>query len=309
MMIDQLGHPMAGWRCGSSSRAPYSRRCGYRVPSAHVSADAHDNVKPKASHTVTNPFEQGAPAQTPQGAPINPYAQSAPAPVQPGNPFGPGVAQQPQQVNPYAQPAPAAAPAQPYGPYGHPGAPTTQAPAPAPLNIAGLNAAPPAPPSGERGAKFADMYGRLVLFFPLSITRRARNTKYITDDQRARGDLEQDQLTATVVVLDDGNGGMTPISFGGDITAFPPVANTESAALPYVRHGMWITQSRVIAQLQPFLPAAGAAPGMVCGRMLKTSPDRTAPWYIQGATQEELRLAGQYLELVQSGRFPHPLAS
>lgn len=256
---------------------------------------------------MTNPFEQAPPAPT--APPVNPYAQPAPAPAQPGNPFGPGVAQQAAPV----------APVQPYGPYGHPGAPATQqyaapapvappAQAPAPLNIAGLNAAPPAPPSGERGAKFADMYGRLVLFFPLSISRRPRNAKYITDDMRQRGDLEQDQLTATVVVLDDGRGGMTPISFGGDITAFPPVANTESAPLPYVRHGMWITQSRVIAQLQPFLPPAGAAPGMVCGRMLKTGPDRNSPWYIQGATQDELRLAGQYLELVQSGRYPHPLA-
>jgi len=168
----------------------------------------------------------------------------------------------------------------------------------------------PAPIVGEgRGAKLPHMYGRLVLVFPLSITRKPRNPQFITPEQRQRGDLEQEQVTATFVVLDDGQGGMQPIRFGGDPSAFPPVPDTESAPLPYVRKGLWVTQSRVISQLRDFLPAGPGHPaGMVCGRMVKTGPARNDPWYITTATDAELALAGQYMQLVAAGQYPHPLA-
>jgi hypothetical protein len=284
---------------------------------------------------MTNPFEQHA-AQQPaqqaqQPAASNPFAQPAAAPapqayapqqqpaqVPAGNPFGAGVSAQPApQGNPYTQP-----PATSYGVGAYPQqqpayAPPAQQQAPAQipsgpppaLNVGDLRGAGAPPPVGDgRGAKMADMYGRLVLVFPLAIARRPRNPQYITAEQRARGDLEQDQLTATVVVLDDGNGGMQPIAFGGAPYELPPRPHTESSPLPYVRKAMWITQSRVIGQLRDSLPQPGGAPGMVIGRVVKAGPQRNDPWFLQGATEADLRLGGQYLELVQQGVYPHPLA-
>lgn len=291
--------------------------------------------------TSPNPFAQAvAPAEPAQPAPAqqqapaaNPYAQqAAPAPQQQApNPFGQGVPQQaPAAPQAYA-PAPAAPQSYPQPQYGQlqqQGAQMAYAPpAPAPQAYAPQQqAAPTAPPPaldpsmlrgapapvvGEgRGAKLAHMYGRLVLVFPLSIARKPRNPQFITPEQRQRGDLEQEQVTATFVVLDDGQGGMQPIRFGGDPSAFPPIADTESAPLPYVRKGLWVTQSRVISQLRDFLPnvATGQPGGMVCGRMVKTGPQRNDPWYITAATEQELGLAGQYMQLVAAGQFPHPLA-
>lgn len=251
----------------------------------------------------------------------NPFAQPAPAQQQPApatNPFGAGVPAQPQQApppaaNPYAQPAPAAAPQY----LGQPGpaapaqyqAPAAQQAAPPALDMSGLRSAG-APVVGEgKGAKLADMYGRLVLVFPLSCSRVPRNPQYITPEQRQRGDLDQERLVATIVVLDDGQGGMQPISYGGNVAAFPPVPNTDTAPLPYVRKAMWINQSRLISQLREALPAEpGAAPGMRLGRVVKAGPQHNDPWYLQGATEQDLALAGQYLQLVQSGQYPHPLA-
>lgn len=282
------------------------------------------------AQAVAPPAEQPTPA-APAPAP-NPYQQAAPvAPAAQGNPFAATVPQaapvaqtyaqqqtqyaQPAAPNPYATPGTshmehvamqhAPAPVQQYAP------PAQRPPAapPAALDPSMLRGAP-APIVGEgRGAKLVHMYGRLVLAFPLSITRKARNPQFITQEQRQRGDLEQDQVTATFVVLDDGHGGMQPIRFGGDPSAFPPIADTESAPLPYVRKGMWVTQSRVISQLRDFLPAAPGQPGgVICGRMVKTGPQRNDPWYITTATDAELDLAGQYMQLVAAGTYPHPLA-
>lgn len=266
--------------------------------------------------TQPNPFAQAvAPTAEPaqQSPAANPYAQQqAPAPAaapaaQP-NPFAVGVPQQQAAPAPQAY-APTATPQQQF--YGaQPPAPVQQAAPPAALDPSQLRGAP-APIVGEgRGAKLAHMYGRLVLVFPLSITRKPRNPQFITPEQRQRGDLEQEQVTATFVVLDDGQGGMQPIRFGGDPSAFPPVPDTESAPLPYVRKALWVTQSRVISQLRDFLPnaATGQPGGMVCGRMVKTGPQRNDPWYIATATDAEIALAQQYMQAVASGACPHPLA-
>ncbi len=279
---------------------------------------------------MTNPFAQ--PAQQPAAAPeqpaVNPYAPQQPqqAPAAGGNPFGNGVPTQPAaapQGNPYAQPQqPAAAPqylGQP-GPaapgYAQPQAQPTYAPAavapqhsaPPALNIGSLQSAGAPVVGSGRGAQLADMYGRLVLIFPLSLTRVPRKAEHVTAEQRSRGDLDQEQLTATVVVLDDGNGGMQPIAFGGKPYALPPTPHTDSAPLPYVRKAMWLKQSRLISQLRDFLPQGGGVPGMICGRVVKAGPEHNAPWFLQGATEQELGLAGKYLELVQQGVYEHPLA-
>ena len=290
--------------------------------------------------------QQGAPANPyapQQAAPAAPAAAAS-------NPFGAGVPQQ-QYAAPAAAPAPQAyapqqqyaAPAPPqYGgnPYAAPGsgaygpppgtshmehvgmqqhAPQAYAPqqqaapaVPPPALDPSMLRGAPAPIVGEgRGAKLAHMYGRLVLVFPLSITRKPRNPQFISPEQRQRGDLDQEQVTATFVVLDDGAGGMQPIRFGGDPSAFPPVPDNESAPLPYVRKGLWVTQSRVISQLRDFLPdpTSGRPGGMICGRLVKTGPARNDPWYITSTvTEAELGLAGQYMQLVAAGQFPHPLA-
>lgn len=286
---------------------------------------------------MTNPFAPQVPAAEQAPAQQAPQAYAAPAPAA-GNPFA--QQQAPQQQ--YAPPAPAApgggnpfaqqqAPQQaPAGPYGAPQqqvqqwagtaayappTPVQQAPVqqyapPAPLPALGqVNAAPPPVVSDGRGAKLADMYGRLVVMFPLSCEQVPRNPQYITPDQRAAGNVNQDRMTVTVVVLDDGQGGMSPIAFGGAPYELPPRPHTESAPLPYVRKGMWINQSRLISQLRPSLPAPGGAPQVVCGRVVKTGPERNAPWYLAPASEQDLALANRYMQGAASGEFPHPFAA
>jgi hypothetical protein len=252
----------------------------------------------------TNPFAPNVPAAPqPQAAPApaqhNPYAQpapAAPAPVAPQAYAQPALANNPYAQQSQTAPQTYAAPA-----------PVQQQAAPPAINPAGLVAAG-APVVGEgKGAKLADMYGRLVLIFPLSLAVVPRNPQYITNEQRQQGNVTQERLTATVVVLDDGQGGMQPIGYGGQAGP-PPIPHSEFAPLPYVRKAMWINQSRLISQLRDHLPAAGGQPGMVCGRVVKAGPAGNDPWYLQGATEQELHLAGQYLQGVQVGHFPHPLA-
>jgi hypothetical protein len=234
---------------------------------------------------MTNPFAPAQPA-APAG-PVNPFAQPAPA-----APQGLGTPQAGQSVQQHNF-VPVAA----------------SAAAPPAFDFSRLASAP-APVVGEgKGAALADMYGRLVLFFPLSISRVARRTEYITAEQRARGDLDQEQLVATVVVLDDGQGGMQPIAYGGKPYAIPSTPHTDQAPLPYVRKAMWVKQTRLISQLRDSLPAApGGAPGMIAGRLNKTGPAQNDPWFLVGATEAEVALVRQYLELVQANQYPHPLA-
>lgn len=289
--------------------------------------------------TQPNPFAATVPTNTQQQA--NPFGQqpapaaaAAPAPQQaPANPFGaqqqPAAAPQayapaqqgyaPQQ---YAAPAayapPAAVPAA-YAPpqqYAAPAPVAQQAPAGPPPQLGQVAAAPAPVAGGGRGAKLPDMYGRLVIAFPHSLKRVPRRPEHITAEQRAAGNIDQDQMTVTFVVLDSGPGtapGTGFIDFGGAPHALPPTPHTDREMLPYVRKGMWINQSRLIGQLRDFMPGGsmagpGGAPGMVCGRLVKTGPESNAPWFLTTATPEELTTAGQYLAIVAEGRYPHPLA-
>jgi hypothetical protein len=254
----------------------------------------------QTGNRMTNPFAPATPAQPQQpqqqpAAPANPFS-----PAQPQHQPGPGM------NGYYAQPAPQQP--QPTSPYHAvaPAGPVTPAPD---LDMSRLSSAG-APVIGEgKGAKLPDMFGRLVLIFPLAIQRVPRNPQYITQEQRARGDLDQDRLTATVVVLDDGQGGQRPIEYGGKPYALPATPHTDSAPLPYVRKGMWINQSRLISQLRDHLPTApGGAPSMVAGRVHKAGPNQNDPWYLIGATEQEIAMVQQYLAAVKAGQFPHPLA-
>jgi hypothetical protein len=272
--------------------------------------------------SVTNPFAQHVPTDQQQAG--NPFAQSQPAPAQPapqaGNPFGGQQAAPPaQQYAPQQQAAPSYAPPAPVQQYApQQAAPVQQYAAPAPVQSApqfGQLASAPAPVVGEgRGASLAHMFGRLVLVFPHREETVPRRPEHITAEQRAAGNVNQQRLTATVVVLDAGPGRMDPIAVDGKPNAFPPVPPSEYAPLPYVRKGMWINQSRMITQCRDFLPGApnagpGGAPGMLLGRVAKAGPQQNDPWYLEPATEAELQLAQKYLSMVQGGQFPNPLAA
>lgn len=245
----------------------------------------------------------------PFAPPAAPVAEPS-VPAQPVNPFGQSAAPQAYVAPVAAPPAPAWL-AQPtvaeQATYQQPVAPAPYTP-PA-LNLGGMSAAAPPPPSGGKGADFPAMYGRLVLVLPVNIEVVQRNPQFITAEDRAKGNVTQERLTATVVVLDDGHGGQSPIAWGGKPHALPPTPHTDSDPLPYVRKAMWINQSKMISQLKPYLPAnRGGEQGMAVGRIVKTGPAHNDPWYLTTATEQELSVAKYYLEAVGRGQFPHPLA-
>ena len=282
---------------------------------------------------MTNPFaapQQPAPAEQPQqqAAPANPFGAGVPAvPAAPQQQMGTATYGAPQQ---YAAPA---APQQQPNPYSDPyglapgahagtpsiyGGPQQQAPAAAPSGpvpnldpnaLSGVGAPPPS--GGGKGPKIADMYNRLVLVFPHSVTRVPRNPQHITAEQRARGDVEQDRMTATIVVLDmgPGRGAGGTIEFGGAPYAMPPTPHTDSAPLPYVRKAMWITQSKLITMLRDYLPQPGdTSPRMAAGRVARAGNQSNDPWYLSTPTGDELALCQTYIRLVTEGQYPHPLA-
>lgn len=285
-----------------------------------------------------NPFAQNVPAQPtappqpqPPAAAPNPFAQQqppalpaapqayAPAPVAPPqpqqgapNPFA-GQQQAPQQTYPHY-----GAPATPHPPAPAPQQPQYAPPAPqqygAPAALGTATAPPPPPPSGGKGAKMPDMYGRLVIIFPHVVQNVPKSASFITDEQRARGDVNQDRMTATVVVLDGGSvDNMAPLAHGGNPHVLGGRPHTESSPLPYVRKGMWINQSKVIAQVSDYMPGRplggpNGTPGAAVGRLVKEGPEQNAAWYLTTPTEAELNLANAYLGLVMQGQYPHPLA-
>jgi hypothetical protein len=263
--------------------------------------------------TTPNPFAAPAPQAAPEPAPAVP------------NPFGPGTQAAPAPQA-YAPPAPVAPAPQQYAPhpapqgqYGQTAAPAPSYAPPAPQGYAGpaLNmdalrpADAPSPSGSGTGAKIADMYDRLVLVFPHTVETVNRSPQFITPEQRAKGQLTEERVVATVVVLDMGPGTSPAgafIDFGGAPYQQPPIPHTTREPLPYVRRSMWITQSKLVEQLKPHLPAAIGAQGMVAGRVVKQGTDRNSPWYLAGATESELALCRQYMEGVAANYFPHPLA-
>lgn len=282
---------------------------------------AADAAQPASA--TPNPFAQqqaapAAPAAAPQQA-QNPYAQQQAAPAAP-QAYAPPQ-QAPQQYAPPAAPQNftnnpyATAPGAPtvYG-----GAPQQYAPpaqqAGPPVALGQATAPPPPVAGGGKGAKLPDMYGRLVIIFPHALQRVPKNASFITDADRASGNLEVDRMTATVVVLDGGaTNNMTPIAFGGNPHALGGRPHDQSAPLPYVRKGMWLNQSQLIGQTSDYLPGRArggpnGSPGAAVGRLVKTGPEQNAPWFLTTPTDAELKLANDYLGLVMQGQYPHPLA-
>jgi hypothetical protein len=266
-------------------------------PFAAAAPAGPEPAPPAAPAPMANPYAQ-------QAAPVQAYAPPAAVPAAP-NPFGQAVpvAPAPQYGAPVQQQAPAQQWAQPVQQ-------SNPAP-PAPPQAFGQLQSAPAPVVGEgRGAKLADMYGRLVVIFPLAIDTVARNPQFITAEQRAQGNVTQDRLTATVVVLDQGPGTAPGgfIEWGGAPHQLGGAPHDKRDPLPYVRKGMWINQSRLISQCRPSVPAPGQPSSPVVGRLAKTGPEANAPWYLVGASDAEVQLAQTYLNLVAAGQYPHPLA-
>jgi hypothetical protein len=278
--------------------------------------------------TSPNPFDQ-APSQQP--APGNPFPQPAAQPAAqpaPANPFPAQQQAQPAPANPFPAQQQAQAPQQPQqwnaGVATYPAQQqTAQAPAPAApaawqpqgsppaLNAAAVASAPVATGGGGQGPELPDMYSRLVIFFPLALETVPRNPKFITEQQRAAGNVTQERMTATIVILDSGPGTQPggTIAWGGAPHEIPPRPHTNNDPLPCVVKNKWISQTRLIQQCRPFLPAGpGQAPGIVAGRPAKTGPAHNDPWYLVGASPEELALVQKYIELVMAGQYPHPLA-
>lgn len=241
--------------------------------------------------TQSNPFAPGVPTEAP---PANPFARPAtePAPAQQQFPFPTPQAAVATAPAAYAPPAPAAAPAA----------------APPALGQVGSVGAPP--PSGADGADLWAMFGWLVMVLPTHLETVQKPAQYITDRDRANGNLTRERITANVVVLRGPTGTETSLPWGGDPRALPVGSkpHTHNDALPYVRKAMWLS-GKLVAQVKSGLPASvGAAPSPLIGRVMKDGPDKTDPWYLAPVGAEDLNLAQQYLAAVAAGHVPHPLA-
>lgn len=247
---------------------------------------------------MTNPFGQ---PQAPAQQPANPFGQPQ-APVAPTQPVSPFYAPTQQQ----AAPAPAYAPPQ-----------AAQAPSPqavaqqygTPSYTIGGTFTPPAPTTtgGGTGPDLKAMYGRLVLILPIKSETVPRNPKYITEEQRARGQVTEPRMTATFVVLDGSN----PLPFGGDPYSMPPKAHTKSEPLPVVSPALWVSQTKLVEQCSDALAAVQAGrpgDGVVLGRLLKNGTEVNSAWILGEYTQDDAQRAQYYLDGVKSGQFPNPLA-
>jgi hypothetical protein len=222
---------------------------------------------------MTNPFMPQQPA-----APANPYAQpSAPAPA---NPYA-----QPQQqapTNPYAQQQ-AAPPAQ-----------YTQQPQQMPGN--GLVARPgeflaPPPPSASGSGNLpsiGDLQGKLLIIMPESV-KRGVPSRFTNNGVPQT----QDQMTCTIVVLDDGQ--------GGQLTFMPkqngqPTGQAQTVQLPYVIKGKWITQRKLVEQLEQALSMRLAGqPGLVFGRLWKTGTSNNDPYVLAQPQPHEVEIYNRYV--------------
>lgn len=229
----------------------------------------------------------------------NPFAPKPAAPATtkaPSNPFG-GAQQAP----------PAAAAVTPAWLAAPPTAAEIPAPTAAAPRLGSFAPAAPVTIGGGSGAKLADMYGRLVLVLPLSISIVPKATMYITPEQAAAGQTTQPRMVATFVVLD----GESPIAFGGDLYAFPQKPHTKSEPLPHVSKALWISQSKLLEQTAEALAQAqahGAGAGMVLGRLLRGGNEKNSPWILGEYSAEDAQRAQYYLDGVASGQFPNPLA-
>jgi hypothetical protein len=236
---------------------------------------------------MTNPFlpqQPQAPAPAP-AAPVpggNPFMQqpaaAPPAPVQ--QPQQQHYTQQPQQA--YA--APAANGGSPWPAGATAGAPNLVA-------QPGQFSTPP-PPSASNGGgqpKPADLQGRLLLILPERLERGVPSR--FTD--RATGQPQlQDKLTATVIVLDGGPLYWTPTRSGQ-----PQQPRNEQ--VPYVIKNMWITQSKLIEQLdEPLRQRQAGQAGLALGRLWKAGPGQNDPYLLAPAQPQDVQVYDQYVSRV-----------
>lgn len=202
--------------------------------------------------------------------------------MQPQNPFLPA---QPQPMaapqNPYQQPV--AQPMQPqYAPQTqYSGQPSGSGLVAQPGQFVPIGA-PPADASGNM-PKLSDLTGRLILFLPERLERGVPS-QFKNDDGSPRS---QDRLTATLVVLDGG-----PVVWGGQTPAKP----RQQEQIPYVAKAFWISQSKIISQLDAALQLrlSGGA-GLAIGRLWKTGTEQNSPYVLQEPNAQDVQIYNQYV--------------
>jgi hypothetical protein len=244
---------------------------------------------------MTNPFmpqPQQAPPAQPQQPAGNPYAPQ-PQPQQPqGNPYAPQPQQPAQpQYAPPAQPQYTQQPAQhAYAPQPQ-YAPQQQAPAGLIARPGQFNAPPPPSASGASGMpKVSDLQGRLLIVLPETI-QRAMPSRFTGPGGAPQ---TQDRLTATVIVLDGGNG---PFTWTRAAQGQQP--QTQTQGTPFVIKGLWIQQTKLIEQLEEALAMRlRGEPGISLGRLWKTGPSNSDPYVLASPNPQEVAEYDAYVSQV-----------
>lgn len=281
---------------------------------------------------MTDPFaayaQQQAPAPAPapvQQAPVAPAPAPAVAPTTPAPTPAPAVdpqfaayqawlaSQQAAPVAPPATPAPVAPPAAPIPPVA-PVAPQQAPPVPPAQFVA-----PPAPaataapmtapgsmnpddlfddpaPQRPKGPRLREMYGRLLVIIPKGVEKVNRR-------QQDGSTVQQDRMTADVVVLDGG-----PMAYGGTPEKPPFNPHDKTAAIPHREVNMYVSAVGIISQCETALAKRRAGqPGMTIGRLgvgqAQQGSDRNPPWLLLPATPEDKALAARYVQALAQDLF------
>ena len=212
---------------------------------------------------MTNPFIRPEQQQAPQ----NPYAQQSA--------FQQGAASYPsvQPMQPQYAPRPQ-----------YSGAPAGNGLVAQPGQFVPIGA-PPADASGDM-PRLSDLTGRLILFLPERLERGVPS-QFKNDDGSPRS---QDRLTATLVILDGG-----PVVWGGQTPATP----RQQEQIPYVAKAFWISQSKIISQLDAALQLRlSGGPGLTIGRLWKTGTEQNSPYVLQEPNAQDVQIYSEYVSRV-----------
>lgn len=217
-------------------------------------------------------------------APVAPPVP-APAPAQP--PVDPAYAAWlAQQAVPAAPVAPSVPPAQFVAP------PAAQSPAPAPM-APGADPFDDPAPQRPRGPRVRDMFGRLLIIIPKEVEKVSRR------DPKTGETKIQDRLTADVVIVDEGVGG---VAYGGEPEKLNGKPHDQVAQLPFRATNMFISAVAIISQCRDALDARKAGnPRMVLGRLTvgeSKGADMSPPYLLSPATPEDRQRALAYTRTI-----------
>jgi len=137
------------------------------------------------------------------------------------------------------------------------------------------------------------MYGRLLIVIPKDVEKVNRR------DPKTGETKVQDRLTADVVIVDEGQGG---IAFGGEPEKLNGRPHDQVAPLPYRAVNMYISAVGVISQCRDALDARKAGnPRMVLGRLTvgeSKGADMNPPYLLAPATPEDRQRALAYTRTI-----------